>query len=621
METIDLVIIGSGLFGLAMAKTYHQLHPTLTLVIFDKAETIGGVWAEERLYDGLRTNNLKGTYEYLDYPMSPELFGVEPGEYMTGPVMHKYLSSYAEAFGIKDKIRLRHTVLEAAHQDGVEGGWVLTVESSDEGMTKKKVFAKKMVMATGLTSEAFLPDFKGRETFGAPLFHSKELKKYEGTLKGETKAVTVLGGTKSAWDAVYAYASKGIKVNWVIRGDENVESGHGPAWMAPSFVTPLKLWLEALVHTRILTWFSPCVWGAADGYSLIRRFWHGTAIGRAVTNAFWWVLGNDVKTINKYSSHPEIKKLEPWSPAMFVASSFSILNFPSDFFDLIRKGTVNIHIADITRLSPKTVHLSNGSQLETEALCCVTGWKHVPPVKFLPEGIEKDLGLPHSLDGDAEPIFTDEMVARADEEILSKFPRLRNQPIINKRYKPMTETEGLSVSDETISQARQTPWTLYRFMVPPSPRFLATRDIAFIGCFCSFSSGLSVYPQALWICAFLDDKLPLSVMPSRKALLEGNSKLKNEAVGEKGKTVEQVRYETVLQARFGKWRYPAGHGHQFPDFVFDALPYIDSMLGDLGLKIHRKKSWLAEMTEPYGLEDYKDIVSKYAEKYDGKMCA
>lgn len=198
-----------------MAKTYHQFHPTLSLAIFDKAETIGGVWAKERLYDGLRTNNLKGTYEYLDYPMTPEVFGVQPGEYMTGPVMHKYLTSYAEAFGIKDKIRLRHTVLEAEHQGGAEGGWVLTVESP--GGEKKMVFARKMVLATGLTSESFLPEFKGQEDFGAPLFHSKELKKYGGTLES-AKVVTVLGGTKSAWDAVYAYASKGIKVNWVIRG-------------------------------------------------------------------------------------------------------------------------------------------------------------------------------------------------------------------------------------------------------------------------------------------------------------------------------------------------------------------------------------------------------------------
>ena len=239
-----------------------------------------------------------------------------------------------------------------------------------------------------------------------------------------------------------------------------------------------------------------------------------------------------------------------------------------------------------------------------------------------PEDIKTELGLPHFPKGNAEPLFTDEIVARADEEILSRFPRLRDQPVINKRYKPMTETESLSTSDETNpQQARLTPWTLYRFMVPPSPRFLLTRDIAFIGNFCSFSSGQAVYPQSLWICTFFNDRLPLSVMPSRKALLEGKSKLKGENVGEKGKTAEQVRYEAVLQARFGKWRYPAGNGHKYPDFVFDALPYIDLMLGDLGLKVHRKRSWLAEMTEPYGLDDYKDIVSEYAEKYDGVMDA
>ena len=220
METIDLVVIGSGLFGLAMAKTYHQFHPTLSLAIFDKASTIGGVWAEERLYEGLRTNNLKGTYEYLDYPMLPEQFGVREGEYMTGAVMHKYLTSYAEAFDIRDKIRLRHAVLEAEHQEGVDGGWVLTVECP--GGERKRVFARKMVMATGLTSEAFLPDFKGQEEFGALLFHGKEFKKYGATLES-AKVVTVLGGTKSAWDAVYAYASKGVKVNWVIRGQSLAE--------------------------------------------------------------------------------------------------------------------------------------------------------------------------------------------------------------------------------------------------------------------------------------------------------------------------------------------------------------------------------------------------------------
>jgi hypothetical protein len=30
--------------------------------------------------------------------------------------------------------------------------------------------------------------------------------------------VTVFGGTKLAWDAIYNYATNGIQVDWVIRG-------------------------------------------------------------------------------------------------------------------------------------------------------------------------------------------------------------------------------------------------------------------------------------------------------------------------------------------------------------------------------------------------------------------
>ncbi|AEO61021.1 hypothetical protein MYCTH_2130164 [Thermothelomyces thermophilus ATCC 42464] len=98
------------------------------------------------------------------------------------------------------------------------------------------------------------------------------------------------------------------------------------------------------------------------------------------------MIDNDVLALNKYDSHPELRKLKPWSPAMFTASSFSILNYPTDIFDLVRDGTIRVHIADLTGLSARTVHLSDGTQLDADALCCVTGWKHMPPVEFLPEG-------------------------------------------------------------------------------------------------------------------------------------------------------------------------------------------------------------------------------------------
>lgn len=78
--------------------------------------------------------------------------------------------------------------------------------------------------------------------------------------------------------------------------------------------------------------------------------------------------------------------------------------------------------------------------------------------------------------------------------------------------------------------------------------------------------------------------------------------------------MEKLKYDTLLHSRFGKWRYPAGHGSQFPDFVFDAVPYFDLLLGDLGLKVHRKNGWFAEMTDPYGPADYRETVSELVAK-------
>jgi cation diffusion facilitator CzcD-associated flavoprotein CzcO len=228
------------------AKTYLEIHPSARVVILDSNETIGGTWAKERLYPNLKSNNMVGTYEYSDFPMDEETYGVKPGEHIPGPVLHRYLSNYAQHFGFYNKIQFQTTVISAEHQS--DGGWLLSC-STKQGESQKlsTLFSAKMIVAAGLTSEPFLPKFPGEENFEARLFHSKDFLQNADTLN-TAKNVLVLGATKSAWDVAYAYAVKGIKVNMLIR-----ESGHGPCWMAPAYVTPLKKWLEKLVETRFLT--------------------------------------------------------------------------------------------------------------------------------------------------------------------------------------------------------------------------------------------------------------------------------------------------------------------------------------------------------------------------------
>ncbi|EEP82707.1 predicted protein [Uncinocarpus reesii 1704] len=507
----------------------------------------GGVWAQERLYPGLRLNNLLGTYEYSDFPMD-EAFRVQPGQHISGEATHRYLRAYAEESGI---------LLEDSLDEKGEG-------------ERRHISTQKLIMATGTFSEPFLPALKGAETFDPPLFHSKDMARMQQAIT-QAKSVAVLGGSKSGYDAAYLAASHGVGVDWIVNN-----SGRGATWIAPPYVTPLKKWLEKLVNTRFLTWFSPCSWGDADGFGGARRLLHSMAIGRWIVDRFWKVLGNDVVTLNAYEKHPETRKLKPWTDAFWAASSFSILNYPSNFYDLVREGKIRVHITDIERLSSNTVHFVNGQSIKTDALISCTGWRALPAIKFLPEGIEKQLGLPH------KTLDVNKLAVKADAEILSRFPRLQRLPVVQNPYG--------GVLRDFSHRNDQEPFRLYRHMVPPA--FIHDRSIGFAGMVTNFSITLCAQTQALWLTAYLDGRLPLE---TSSPTFE-----------------DDLRWDTVYHSQFGKWRYPYASPHH-PDFVFDAVPYLDWLLRDLGLKVHRKKSWFAEIFEPYGPADYQGLIEEWQE--------
>ncbi|KAL9563478.1 hypothetical protein ACKAV7_012384 [Fusarium commune] len=227
-----------------------------------------------------------GTYQYPDFPMDTETFGVKPD-----PIEHK--------------------VETAEHQDN--GGWILPVRDIKVG-DNIKIKARRLVLATGLTSAPFLPNFEGRNTLGS-IFHGKDLRSHEDTY-GTAKSVTVFGGTKSAWDMVYLYATKGIQVNWVIRGIRPC-----PAWNAPPYVNTFQEVARELAHIRMLTWFSPCSWvprmDTEDSQLLPRNI-----IGRAIVDKFWSILGTRRYHAQQYDSHPETAKLNPGRMPCFVAHEY-----------------------------------------------------------------------------------------------------------------------------------------------------------------------------------------------------------------------------------------------------------------------------------------------------------
>ncbi|KAF7621872.1 putative monooxygenase [Aspergillus flavus] len=595
METplADLAIIGAGWHGLAAAKTALALDPSVNLVVLDSAASVGGVWAEERLYAELRTNNRLGSYEYGDFPMRDIIPGlVKPGEHMAGRAMHEYLKAYAAHFGIRDKIKLNCKVDSVEYCERGDGGgkeWVIKCTTTTEPGHEKSntIRTRKLILATGLTSQPRIPTFSGQQSFGAPLFHAKDFVRYQDTLfakpsydntgdqhegaaRDDHTPVTVLGGSKSAWDTVYACASKGHRVNWVIR-----PSGTGPAWVSPAAVfSPINLLLESLPVVRALGWFSPCAWVSHP----IRNFLHGTWLGSIIVSLFWASLEWDMVRVNRYSDHEETAKLRPWFKPIWIGTAVSIINFPGDIFRLIRRGLVKVHIADIERLEPFQVVLSNGGDmLDTRTLILCTGWKVSPGIRFLPDGTEQEMGFPWA----ADPI-DQELVRQARRDIYTRLPMLHSGP--ERRTYHTKGAEGQTHTNETIRH----PFRLARFIVPPG--LWDDHSIAFLGTVTTFNTPLIAEVQALWALVYLNHGSELHHLHQDK---------------------ESIINETALHTEFCALRSPAGHGVRTADFVFEIMPYLDLLLGDLGLKSARKGSWWKNLFVPHQPKDYAGLVEEW----------
>nr|POE74706.1 dimethylaniline monooxygenase [n-oxide-forming] 1 [Quercus suber] len=533
----DMIVVGAGMPSLTWDGK------TLQLTMTRMARSGRGQRA------GLRSNNLHGTYQYPDMDMTPGVYDVKEGEHIPGAVLHKYLTDFAKKFGVFERTRFSTKV--DSLEPSQDNGWQLETSTPDGPKTFR---TKKIIIATGLTSQPNFPVYSGAETFDAPYFHAKDFCKQSETLT-TTKNAVVIGGAKSAMDVAFAYAETGAEVDMVIR-----RHGNGPVWISYPWVMGGKKRLEKLLTVRWMTWFSPCPWGGEDGWLWARRFLHGTAIGRFIVNQFWGGLGGEVLQVNGYDSHPELQKLKPWNSAFWIGSGLSIHNYPQDFFQMVKDGKIRVHVSDVERLTARTVHLADGQALKSDLLVCATGWRKDPSIRFQHFGTA-GIGLTQV------PAEQRKLATAADEKVLSLYPRLRDQPTLN--FKPKAD-----------------PYRLYRFMIPPG-RF-HDRNIAFAGMTSSVSTSNCASAQALWIAAFLDGRL------DREAA-----------------TPEAVTDEIMLHTQWGKWRYPCGYGAAFPDFVFDALPYIDLLLKDLGLNVNRKKGWLADISEPYGPGDWAGLVDEW----------
>ena len=572
----SIVIVGAGIHGLRCAHTFLQLDPDLKVLVVENKSSIGGVWADEQLYPTMRANNVQGFYEFSDFPMLGADVGVQKRGILTGKSMNAYIKRYAEHFDLLRLVRLNTKVVRATQRDqNPRQTWKLQLETGD---IISEVTCSKLVVATGQTSWPLMPTIPGQQDFTHALFHSEQLGTKGTAIANDptVKHVTVIGGSKSAHDAVYMFAKAGKQITWFMR-----EDGRGGFPMANSSLRLGKksIWLENTLWSRQLSWFGACPWGEGDGFGWIRSFLHRTSLGRWLVRNLFAQLGLTVAKQTGILDSEKSRRLAPTASLQWSGTQAAVLTYEDDFYKVIADDRIEIVKAQLDHLTANGLVIKEGTdevprEIQTDAIVCATGYQYELSFPLEPQEKRLEWGMPVPTDQDDIYLALD---LKADTELLRQFPELAHTPATFER------------------QPGHTPWRLWRFIAPPSQvAGKGDRSLAFLCAITSYQTTIKCELTSLWTYAYLFNCL--DVTPE----FEG-----------------KVKYEAALWSRFGRFARPMGMQGKIADLLLDAMPYYDTLLRDLGLRSWRRRGFFQELFGGwYGVRDYRGVVDEWRELQD-----
>jgi len=102
-----------------------MLEDGFDVLVFEKEENLGGVWAAARTYPGLRANNPRETYAFSDQP-----YPKAADDFPSAEQIRAYLESYAARFHLRAAIRFGSEVVEVSRDPKPEARWVSASSSA-----------------------------------------------------------------------------------------------------------------------------------------------------------------------------------------------------------------------------------------------------------------------------------------------------------------------------------------------------------------------------------------------------------------------------------------------------------------------------------------------------------
>ncbi|KAF2869540.1 hypothetical protein BDV95DRAFT_577622 [Massariosphaeria phaeospora] len=566
-EVLDIVIVGAGLSGISAARFYLDVHPESNVVVLEKDTSIGGPWGKSRMYPGFWSQSGIRMSGFSDVPFSVPKDAEVCNDIYEAKYVSDYLENYVDSHvyaekPLRDRIRLDFAVGRITKALDI---WI--VEGEQDGASRS-FKTKRLIVATGITSEPKMPILAGSSTFGGQILHQNDYGTFMTQPSSIAQKVAVIGAGKSAADAVYGLVKAGHEVHWIIR-----KSGDGPG----AFTNPADnakgpfLNDPELAATRMFATMSPGCFTQPNAWT---RFLHGTSLGDKVLEGVFNGADEKCKKIGNFHGRPGaldgFEDLESNVKLFWVTGQFGLIQRP-DFWDTVAPN-VRVHSHDIARLENHKVVLKDGPSLPMDVIVCATGFRN--DFSFFSAEQRIQLGLPHLRADDEAEASWRTLEATADKEVLQKYPKLATPPPV-------------SLAPDSPSLNRITPNRLYNCILP-----ITDHSIAFHGNIYGPNGFRIAEVQAIWTTALFDGIVQL---PGKQAMQQ----------------------DIAWVNAFNRRRYPT-KGALGNFFHYDMMGYLDRLLGQVGLTSYRK-GWWADLMYPLIASDLQGTTGEYLRKYRAKM--
>lgn len=337
MKKHKVAVIGAGPCGLTACKTLAEYG--LHYECLEASDELGGIWNIERGgggYRSLQTNTSTGAMPYSDFPFE------EGGPtYPNAEEMVEYFKGYADHFQLGDHISFGSRVVRALPL--VDGSWRVELEGGEAREYSS------IVVATGQYTSPHLPHASIPGDFSGEHLHVFDYLDAAAPVDLRDKRVVVVGLGSSAAEVAAELCNPDAIAGTASQVILSTRSGR---WVLPKVINGKPLDSGSPHPSARL----PAIVRALPGNSgrwLMRR-----ALSKALRSHFASLGGAKVLGLPA----PAIK---PWEdrPTMSL-----------DFIPALQAGRIDVR-PGIQRFDRNTVHFTDGTQTEADAILYATGYQ------------------------------------------------------------------------------------------------------------------------------------------------------------------------------------------------------------------------------------------------------